>query len=396
MELYLVGGAVRDKLLGLPVKDRDWAVIGATAEQLEAMGFRRLDRNFPVFKHPQTGEEYALARREIKVAAGHKGFRVHAGPDVTLEDDLRRRDLTINAMAEAQDGTLIDPFGGRNDLDNGLLRNVSAAFVEDPLRVLRVARFAARFARWGFRVAHQTHILMKRMVDAGELAELSAQRIWWEMERALAENRPVRYFEVLHRCGALTWLFPELHHALGSAVSHRQLPEPTDPRSLRILAAAAKLSSDPVVRFAAFMQGLGNEVPQGGKSACDVILRVAKRFRVERSYEELALMVCHHFSLFELAHAADAKTLLAGLEAVDALRRLARFRRYLSACQAVAVGDGWDPDAARKRLETVFAVAQAVDAQALVEQGLDGASLADALRRTRIEAISAVVGLRRG
>lgn len=394
MELYLVGGAVRDKLLGLPVKDRDWVVVGATAEQLEAMGFRRLDRNFPVFKHPQTGEEYALARREIKVAAGHKGFRVHAGPDVTLEDDLRRRDLTINAMAEAENGALIDPFGGRNDLDNGFLRHVSAAFVEDPLRVLRVARFAARFGRWRFRVAHQTHLLMRRMVDAGELAELSAQRVWGEMKRALAENRPVRFFEVLHRCGALTWIFPELHHALGPAVSHRQLPEPTDPRALRILAAAAKLSSDPVVRFAAFMQGLGTEVPQGGKSACDVILRVAKRFRVERSYEELALMVCHHFSLFELADTADAKTLLAGLEAVDALRRLARFRRYLSACQAVAVGDGLDPDATRKRLETVFAVAQAVDAQALVDQRLDGARLADTLRRMRIEAISAAVGLR--
>ncbi len=162
MELYLVGGAVRDKLLGLPVKDRDWVVVGATAEQLEAMGFRRLDRNFPVFKHPQTGEEYALARREIKVAAGHKGFRVHAGPDVTLEDDLRRRDLTINAMAEAENGALIDPFGGRNDLDNGFLRHVSAAFVEDPLRVLRVARFAARFGRWGFRVASFIETIHRR------------------------------------------------------------------------------------------------------------------------------------------------------------------------------------------------------------------------------------------
>lgn len=396
MEVYLVGGAVRDKLLGVPVTDRDWVVVGATAKQMEAMGFRRLDRDFPVFAHPQTGEEYALARQEIKVAGGHKGFRVYAGPEVTLEDDLKRRDLTINAMAEAEDGTLIDPFGGRNDLDNGFLRHVSPAFVEDPLRVLRVARFAARFARWGFRVAHRTHTLMKQIVDGGELAELSAERVWGEMKRALAEDQPVRYFEVLHRCGALCRLVPELHYALGAAVSHRQLPEQTEPRPLKILTAAARLSGDPIIRYAALMQGLATEAPGGSKAACDVVLQVAQRLRAERSYKELTLMVCQHYSFFEAAPHADAKTLLAGLEALDAMRREARFERYLTVCQAVAVVAGSDPGATRKRLETVFAVARAVDAKGLVNQGLDRARLADMLRRRRIAAISAVAGLRRG
>ncbi len=393
MKVYLVGGAVRDKLLDLPVTERDWVVVGATPEQMEVRGFRRLDRNFPVFTHPQSGEEYALARREIKVARGHKGFRLYAGPEVTLEEDLKRRDLTINAMAEAEDGTLIDPFGGRDDLDDGFLRHVSPAFVEDPLRLLRVARFAARFARWGFRIAHRTHTLMKRMVESGELAELSAERLWRETKRALAEDRPARYFEVLHRCGALSCLLPELDRALGSAVSHQQLDEQTAAIPLKILAVAGKLSADPAVRYAALMRGLASTVSEGETVARDVILQVAQRLRVERSYRELALMVDRSYTFFKEASGADANTLLAGLEALDALRRRARFTQYLTACQAVAVAEGWDPSDTLDRLETVFAAALAVDAKQLIEQGLEGEGFADTLRRMRVKAISAAAGL---
>lgn len=391
MKVYLVGGAVRDKLLDLPVVERDWVVVGATPEQMKSRGFRQLDRDFPVFAHPQTGEEYALARKEIKVAPGHKGFQLYAGPEVTLEDDLKRRDLTINAMAEAEDGSLIDPFGGRDDLDNGFLRHVSPAFVEDPLRVLRIARFAARFARWGFRIAHRTHTLMKRMVESGELAELSAERFWRETKRALGEDRPVRYFEVLHRCGALAFLLPELDRAFGQASSHRQLEEQMDASPLGALAAASKISADPGVRYAALMGGLRMAVSEE-EAACDVVLQVAQRLRLERSFRELALLVCRHYAPFKGAASADPETLLNNLEGLDALRRGARFERYLTACQALAVAEGWDAKAIRERLQAANAAARAVSAKALMEHGAKAGNLPEALRRRRVEAIAAAVG----
>ncbi|HEY5720606.1 MAG TPA: multifunctional CCA tRNA nucleotidyl transferase/2'3'-cyclic phosphodiesterase/2'nucleotidase/phosphatase, partial [Gammaproteobacteria bacterium] len=215
MEIYLVGGAVRDRLLGLELRERDWVVVGATPEQMEALGYRRVGRDFPVFLHPESGEEYALARTERKTAPGYRGFAVHASPEVTLEEDLRRRDLTINAMAEAPDGTLIDPFGGAEDLRLGRLRHVSPAFAEDPVRILRVARFAARFARWGFRVAHPTQRLMREMVASGEVDALVPERVWAELEKALGEPQPGRFVEVLHRCGALARVLPEVDALFG-------------------------------------------------------------------------------------------------------------------------------------------------------------------------------------
>ena len=212
--IYLVGGAVRDRLLGLPVVDRDWVVVGATPEDMVAQGFEPLPGDFPVFRHPDTGEEYALARRETKTGSGYHGFSVETGPDVTLEEDLARRDLTINAMAEDEQGNVIDPFDGREDLDLGLLRHVTPAWVEDPVRMLRIARFAARFAPWGFRVAHGTHGLMKKMAASGELAHLQGARVRQEMEKALMTDRPWRFFQVLHACGALEQLFPVLARGL--------------------------------------------------------------------------------------------------------------------------------------------------------------------------------------
>src|SRR5580692_5147503 len=210
MQVYLVGGAVRDALLGQAVEERDWVVVGGTREELLRLEFREVGRDFPVFLHPETHEEYALARLERKVGPGYRGFTVEFGPGVSLEEDLARRDLTINAMAMAPDGTLIDPHGGKRDLDARLLRHVSAAFVEDPVRILRVARFAARFAPLGFHVAPETLALMRAMVDSGEVAAFVPERVWQETERALAESRPEVYFETLRECGALEVIFPEL------------------------------------------------------------------------------------------------------------------------------------------------------------------------------------------
>ncbi len=213
MKVYLVGGAVRDRLLGLAVGERDWVVVGATEAEMLRAGFVKVPAEFPVYHHPETGEEHALARVETKTGPGHRGFEVYAGPEITLEQDLRRRDLTINAMAEDADGRLIDPFHGRADLDAGLLRHVSPAFDEDPLRVLRVARFAARLGRWGFRVAHGTHQLMRYMSAGVDLRTLPAERVWQELEKALAEEQPWRFVEVLHRCGALGILVPGARRA---------------------------------------------------------------------------------------------------------------------------------------------------------------------------------------
>jgi len=256
MQIYLVGGAVRDKLLGRAVKDRDHVVVGATPEQLEAQGFKLIGADFPVFLHPDTKEEYALARTERKSGRGYKGFTVYSGPDVTLEQDLARRDLTINAMAESPLGELIDPFGGARDLTRRVLRHVSAAFAEDPLRVLRVARFAARF---DFSVADETLELMRALVEAGEMETLVAERVWQEWERALGEDHPARFFEVLRRCGALARLFPEIEALFGVPQPPEHHPEiDTGVHTLMVLTQAARLSSDTRVRFAALLHDLGH------------------------------------------------------------------------------------------------------------------------------------------
>ena len=257
MKIYLVGGAVRDKLLGLPVKDRDYVVVGATPEQMTAQGFKPVGTDFPVFLHPQTKEEYALARTERKSGRGYKGFTVYAAPDVTLEDDLKRRDLTINAMAEDETGKLVDPFHGAADLKAGILRHVSPAFGEDPVRILRVARFAARFADHNFQVADETLALMRGMVENGEVDHLVAERVWQELEGALDAKMPSRFFEVLRECGALKRLFPELERLYGVPQPEKHHPEiDTGVHTMMVLDAAAKLTPDARVRFAALMHDL--------------------------------------------------------------------------------------------------------------------------------------------
>lgn len=400
MEIYLVGGAVRDKLLGLEPKERDWVVVGATPEEMKARGFRQVGKDFPVFLHPETQEEYALARTERKTGPGYKGFEVHAAPDVTLEEDLRRRDLTINAMAMTPDGALIDPFGGQEDLRLGILRHVSPAFVEDPVRILRVARFAARYARWGFRVAHSTNKLMRQMVEAGEVDALVPERVWAELVRALGEERPSRFFEVLRGCGALARVFPEIDRLFGVPQPEQHHAEiDTGVHALMVLDMAARLTPDTWVRFAALTHDLGKgttppeEWPRHvGHEARSVELARAmcERLRAPSEYRDLALIVAryhgHCHKIFELRPA----TVLDTLEATDAFRRPERFEQFLLACEADARGRAGHQERPYPQAEVwraALRAAAAVSAQPLAAQGLKGEEIARELRKLRIEAV---------
>ncbi|MEK7666066.1 MAG: multifunctional CCA addition/repair protein [Pseudomonadota bacterium] len=396
MEIYLVGGGVRDKLLGLPVKDRDWVVVGATPEAMTALGYKIVGADFPVFLHPETKEEYALARTERKSGRGYKGFTVYAGPDVTLEQDLARRDLTINAMAEDAAGRLIDLFDGAADLKHGILRHVAPAFSEDPLRVLRVARFAARF---GYPVAHETLILMRTLVEAGEMETLVAERVWSELERALGEKQPVRFFEVLRECGALQRLLPELDALFGVPQSPEHHPEiDTGVHTLKVLAQAARLSPDARVRFAALMHDLGKgttppeEWPKHlghEERSVDLVRAVCQRLRTPNEYRDLALLVArYHLHCYRAAELRDA-TLLETLEALDAFRRPERVEAFLLACEADFRGrTGYEerPFPQADIFRRAFAVARVVDA-AVIAAGQSGPQVGEAIRQARIDVI---------
>jgi tRNA nucleotidyltransferase (CCA-adding enzyme) len=401
MQIYLVGGAVRDRLLGLPVQDRDWVVVGATPEQMTAQGFRMVGADFPVFLHPQTKEEYALARTERKSGRGYKGFTVYAGPDVTLEDDLRRRDLTINAMAEDADGRVIDPFGGATDLRQGILRHVSGAFVEDPLRVLRVARFAARF---GYAVAHETLALMREIVAAGELEQLVAERVWAELERALGERTPRRFFEVLRECGALARVLPELDALFGVPQPPEHHPEiDTGVHTLLVLEQAARLSGDARVRFAALTHDLGKgatppaEWPKhhGHEERSVALVRaLCQRLRAPNEYRNLALAVARYHGLcHRVAELRDA-TLFETLEALDAFRRPERVEAFVLACEADfrgRPGHETRPYPQAEAFRRAHAAARAVNTAA-VAAGKTGPAAGEAIRQARIEAIRRVRG----
>ncbi|MEK7303811.1 MAG: multifunctional CCA addition/repair protein [Pseudomonadota bacterium] len=396
MEIYLVGGGVRDKLLGLPVKDRDWVVVGATPEAMTALGYKIVGADFPVFLHPETKEEYALARTERKSGRGYKGFTVYAGPDVTLEQDLARRDLTINAMAEDAAGRLIDLFDGAADLKHGILRHVAPAFSEDPLRVLRVARFAARF---GYPVAHETLILMRTLVDAGEMETLVAERVWSELERALGEKQPVRFFEVLRECGALQRLLPELDALFGVPQPPEHHPEiDTGVHTLKVLAQAARLSPDARVRFAALLHDLGKgttppeEWPKHlghEERSVDLVRAVCQRLRTPNEYRDLALLVArYHLHCYRAAELRDA-TLLETLEALDAFRRPERVEAFLLACEADFRGrTGYEerPFPQADIFRRAFAVARVVDA-AVIAAGQSGPQVGEAIRQARIDVI---------
>jgi tRNA nucleotidyltransferase (CCA-adding enzyme) len=348
MQVYLVGGAVRDALLGLPVVERDWVVVGGTRDELLAQKFREVGRDFPVFLHPESHEEYALARLERKVSPGYRGFAVEFGPEVTLEEDLARRDLTINAIAQSGDGSLLDPYGGRHDLKARLLRHVSPAFVEDPVRILRVARFAARFAPLGFRVAPETAALMRSMVERGEAAALVPERVWQETEKALRESAASVFFQVLRECGALQAIYPEIEALFGVPQPAQWHPEiDTGIHTLMVLDQATALSSDTTVRFAALVHDLGKGTTpkeqwpkHAGHEERSVALieALCARLRSPSEYRDLGVIVARYHGNAHRAFELRPQTILEILEKSDAFRRPERFAQALLAFEADSRG----------------------------------------------------------
>jgi len=381
MEIYLVGGAVRDKRLGLPVKERDWVVVGATAEEMLALGYQAVGKDFPVFLHPETREEYALARTERKTGAGYTGFATRADPDITLEEDLLRRDLTINAMAETTEGELIDPFNGLEDLKHGVLRHVSPAFPEDPVRILRTARFAARFAHRGFHVAHATNDLMRRMVQNGEITHLVAERVWAELVKALGTQTPVRFFKVLAGCDALGSLFPELAPATSGAGddTHGQ-----GSVALPVLERAVPLSRRTTIRFAALACDMDNLQPEGQGE--DALASLCERYRVPNACRDLARHAVRHRHPLQGATDLSPESLLGLLNGVDALRRSGRFGELLQVCAADAAASQRVFNA--DYLQQALAAVLSVNAEGLQQQGLSGRDIGRALQQQRIEAIA--------
>ena len=401
MQVYLVGGAVRDRLLGRAVHERDWVVVGATPAELERAGFIPVGRDFPVFLHPRTKEEHALARLERKTGPGYRGFATEFSPDVKLEDDLRRRDLTINAMAEDDAGNVIDPYGGRRDLDARLLRHVSEAFVEDPVRILRVARFAARYAPLGFRVADETAALMRQMVEDGEAAALVPERVWAETERALGEERPDVFIQVLRDCGALRVVYPEIDALFGVPQPEKWHPEiDTGIHQLLALREAVKLGGGVPARFAVLMHDLGKAATpadvlpshHGHEDAgVERVEQLCARVRVPNHLREIGVMTARYHTHVHRAFELRADTVVKTLESCDALRRPERFRDFLLACEADKRGrTGLEsqPYPQREFFEKAREVVAAVVLSPDERKGLSGEQIGQELRRRRNAAIS--------
>lgn len=383
---YLVGGAVRDQLLGLPVTERDWVVVGATPEIMLADGFRPVGQDFPVFIEPGSGEEYALARTERKSGKGYGGFTFHANPDVTLEEDLLRRDLTVNAMAMAEDGTLIDPYQGERDLAERMLRHVSPAFAEDPLRVLRVARFAARYAGLGFRVADETLALMRQLAESGELSALTAERSWKEISRALMEPHPSVFIQVLRNCGALQRLFPELENLFGISLPDYCGADAGE-HQLRTLEQAAAMGLTLPARWACLLKHLG----RGSAAAqdCQSVREVNERCKAPRDCQELSLLGCQHLEDYRRVQELSCETLMRLFKAFDIYRRPERFDLFLQVCEADARGAGDDSTVGTHFLRGAAEAARGVAVQQLIEQGFSGAELGQALDHQRCQAVLA-------
>jgi tRNA nucleotidyltransferase (CCA-adding enzyme) len=400
MKIYLVGGAVRDELLNLPVRERDWVVVGATPDELLAKGFTPVGKDFPVFLHPRTKEEYALARTERKTGPGYRGFETRFSPDVTLEQDLERRDLTINAIAKDEAGNLIDPFNGRRDIEDRWLRHVSAAFVEDPVRVLRAARFAARFAPLGFRVAPETIELMRNIAASGELNALVPERVWQETQRALELPAPQKFFEVLRETHALKAIFPEVDALFGVPQPEQWHPEiDSGIHTMMVLEQAARLTPDPIVRFAALTHDLGKAVTPTDElprhvmheiRGVPIIDKLCDRLRVPTAYREVARLVSRYHLNVHRAEELRESTLLEMLEKLDAFRRPERFEQFLLACEADARG--------RKGLENreytqtdylrrARSAAAGVTLDPSIREGLDGPQIAMRIRQLRIDAL---------
>lgn len=401
MEVYLVGGAVRDELLGREPKELDWVVVGSTVEEMLNQGYLQVGKDFPVFLHPQTKDEYALARTERKSGHGYGGFEVHADPSVSLQEDLLRRDLTVNAIAKSAEGEFIDPFNGRKDLEAKLLRHVSSAFVEDPLRVLRVSRFAARYAHLGFKVADETMQLMSSIVDSGELEHLTPERVWMETLKALSEDKPSVYFESLRKCGALAVIFPELDKLFGVPQRKDFHPEvDTGIHTMMVVDQSARFSTDPVVRFSALLHDLGKaETPaemlprHHGHEARGVkpVRSLCSRLRVPNAFRDMALIVAQKHGLSLTAFELKPVTIVELFESMDAYRRPERVEQFVMASKADFHGrPGYEDQEYPQSdyLRAAFTVSQNISSAEFLESGLAGKEVGAAIRRARSQAIA--------
>jgi len=407
MQAYVVGGAVRDELLGLPVQDRDWVVVGATPEQMVAQGFRPVGKDFPVFLHPETQEEYALARTERKTAPGYHGFVFHTSPDVKLEDDLIRRDLTINAMARAEDGSIVDPYGGQKDLQDRIFRHVSDAFAEDPVRILRLARFAARFPE--FRVAEATNDLMRKMVEDGEVDALVPERVWQELSRGLMEQKPSRMFDVLRDCGALSRILPELDALWGVPQPPLHHPEvDTGVHMMLVIDYAAERGLELPVRFAALMHDLGKgRTPEEdwpkhhGHEGMGprLIKELSGRLRVPTDCRDLAVMTAREHGNISRALDLRPNTIVTLFERCDAFRKPERFAQMLLASECDARGRGHETHEMRYRdypqspyLLQALAAARGVNAGEIAGRYVENKEkIPEAIHAARVSAVKAAL-----
>lgn len=401
MEIYLVGGAVRDKLLGLPIKEQDWVVLGETTESMVSKGFRPVGKDFPVFLHPQSHEEYALARTERKTSPGYKGFVVHASPDVTLEQDLIRRDLTINAIAMTPQGQIIDPYGGQHDLEQRIFRHISPAFAEDPVRILRVARFAARYRHLGFTLAEETRQLMQSMVNAGEVDALVPERVWAELFKALSEQSPSAFFYTLKNCAALDKIFPEINRLFGVPQPEKYHPEiDTGIHSMLCLEQAALLSDNPEVRFAALVHDLGKGLSPKEHwphhyghetSGLPVLEKLCARLRVPNSFKSLAQQVMQYHTHCHRAFELRASTITDLLASLGAYKQANKLPEFLLACEADAKGRTGLEDTPYPQAELLNGAAKAaatVDASSILNSELEGPQIGEAIRCLRIKAVA--------
>jgi len=400
-KIYCVGGAVRDRLLGLTVQDHDWVVVGSTPEDMVAQGFQPVGKDFPVFLHPETHEEYALARTERKTARGYQGFAVYATPDVTLEQDLLRRDFTINAIAQDADGKLIDPHNGIADLRAGILRHVSAAFGEDPVRILRAARFAARF---GFTIAPETLDLMRSMVSSGEVDALVAERVWQELARGLMEKKPSRFFETLGSCGALAKIIPEVDALFGVPQPENYHPEiDCGIHTMLVVDDAAQHGYTLEVRYAALTHDLGKATTPKDilprhtgheLRSVELVKALSQRLRASSECRDLALLAARYHGDVHRAKELRAETIIQLFQSADAWRRPERFNHLLQACASDARGrTGHEQDAYPQAdyLVQLLAVARAVDAGEIAKQCSDSSAIAAAVQRARVKAIKPII-----
>lgn len=400
MQIYKVGGAVRDLLLGIPQKDVDWVITGTTPEALLELGYQAVGADFPVFLHPETKEEYALARTERKKGQGYKGFECFFSPDVRLEDDLNRRDLTINAMAMTPEGKLIDPFNGQADLNNKILRHVSDAFVEDPLRVLRVARFLARFHHYGFRIADETLALMQDISASGELESLTPERVWRETQKALSENSPVAYFSALQSANALEALFPEIHALFGVPQDPKHHPEiDTGIHTFMVLEQATRLSNAPEVRFAALTHDLGKALtpealwpkhPEHDEKGLVPLNTLCERFKVPNKFRAVANKTCRWHTACHQALESNADRVLLTLEALDVFRTPTNLEPFLLACEADSRGrPGFEeaPYPQARFMRAAHKVAEKIQAKPFVDKSIRGKEIGSAIQVARRDAI---------